>query len=116
MLIVVMMGKWSDDSACLIVHDVRLYSVLDTVEIYGEDVCCSVVFGTMDAVFVFSVVWTGLLVKSAMCCPLWLSVYECQRVEFAKVVMVEGMPVVVNVILYLMSLPPALCTHGGEVM
>ena len=33
MLIVVIMGKWSDDSACSVVHDVRLYSVLDTVVI-----------------------------------------------------------------------------------
>ena len=31
MLIVVMMGRWSDDSACSVVHDVRLYSGLDTV-------------------------------------------------------------------------------------
>ena len=43
MLIVVMMGKWSDNSAFWGVHDVRLYSVLDTVVISGEDVfvvCC----------------------------------------------------------------------------
>ena len=52
MFIVVMMGKWSDDSACCVVHDVRLYSVLDTVVIYGEDVCCSVVFGTLVGVSV----------------------------------------------------------------
>ena len=52
MLIVVMMGKWSDDNACRVVHDVRLYSVLDTVVISGEDVCCSVVFGTLLGVFV----------------------------------------------------------------
>ena len=31
MLIVVMMGKWSDNSVCWVVHNVRLYSVLDTV-------------------------------------------------------------------------------------
>ena len=43
MLIVVMMGRWSDDSAYWVFHDVRLYSVLDTVVISGEDVCCSVV-------------------------------------------------------------------------
>ena len=47
MLIVVMMDKWSDDIACLVVHDVRLYSVLDTVVISGADICCSVVFGTL---------------------------------------------------------------------
>ena len=33
MFIVVMMGRWSDDSACSVVHDVRLYSVLDIVVI-----------------------------------------------------------------------------------
>ena len=45
MLIVVMMGKWSNDSVCWVVHIARLYSVLDTLVITGEDVCCSVVFG-----------------------------------------------------------------------
>ena len=40
MLIVVMMGKWSDDSACCVVHNVRVYSVLllNTVVISGHDV------------------------------------------------------------------------------
>ena len=47
-------GKWSNDSACCVVHDVRLYSVLDTVVMSGDDVCCSVVFGTLVGVFVFS--------------------------------------------------------------
>ena len=28
-----MMSKWSDDSACLVVHDVLLYSVLHTVAV-----------------------------------------------------------------------------------
>ena len=44
----------------------------------GDDVCCSVVFGTLVRVFVFSVMW---LMTSAISCPLWSSVYECQRVE-----------------------------------
>ena len=35
MLTEMMMGKWSDDSACLVVDDVRLYSVLDNVVISG---------------------------------------------------------------------------------
>ena len=47
-----MMSKWSDDSACWVVHNVRLYSVLDTVVISGEDVCCSVMFGTLVVVLV----------------------------------------------------------------
>ena len=43
MLIVVMMGKWSDDNACSVVHNVRLCTVLDIAVISGEDVCCRVV-------------------------------------------------------------------------
>ena len=70
MLIVVMMGKWSDDSACGVVHDVRLYSVLDTVVISGDDVCCSVVFDPLLGVFVFSVMLSELLMSSAISCPL----------------------------------------------
>ena len=83
MLIVVLMGKWSDDSACWVGHDVRLYSVLDTVVISGEDVCCSVVFDTLVGVFVFSVMWSELLMASAISCPLWTSVCECHKVECA---------------------------------
>ena len=38
-----------------------MYSVLDTVVISGEDVCCSVVFDTLVGVFVFSFMWSELL-------------------------------------------------------
>ena len=51
--------------------------------ISGDDICCSVVFGTLIDVFVFSVMWSELLMTSAISCPLWSSVYECQRVECA---------------------------------
>ena len=54
--------------------------MLDTVVMSGDDVCCSVVFGTLVGVFVFSVMWSELLMTSAISCPLWSSVYECQRV------------------------------------
>ena len=57
--------------------------MLDTVVISGEDVCCSVVFGTLVGVFVFSVIWSELLMISAISCPLWPSVYECHKVECA---------------------------------
>ena len=57
--------------------------MLDTVVIFGEDVCCSVVFGTLVGVSVFSVIWSELLMTSAISCHLWSSVYECQRVECA---------------------------------
>ena len=57
--------------------------MLDTVIISGEDVCCSVGFGTLVGVFVFSVMWSELLMTSAISCPLWSSVYECHKVECA---------------------------------
>ena len=49
--------------------------MLDTVVISGEDVCCSVVFDTLVGVFVFSGTWSELLMTSAICCLLRLSVY-----------------------------------------
>ena len=55
--------------------------MLDTVVIYGDDVCYSVMFGTL--VGVFSVMWPELLMTFAISCPLWSSVYECQRMECA---------------------------------
>ena len=57
--------------------------MLDTVAISGDDVCCSVVLGTLVGVFVFSVIWSELLMTSAISCPLWSSVYVYQRVECA---------------------------------
>ena len=57
--------------------------MLNTVVISGDDVCCSVVLGTLVGVFVLSVMWSELLMTSAISCPLWSSVYECQRVECA---------------------------------
>ena len=57
--------------------------MLDTLVISGEAVCCSVVFVTLVGVFVFSVMWSELLMTSAISCSLWSSVYESQRVECA---------------------------------
>ena len=45
--------------------------MLDTVVISGEDVWSSVVFGTVVGVFVFSVMWSELLMTSAISCPMW---------------------------------------------
>ena len=66
-------------------HDIRLYSVLDTVLISGDDVCCSVVFGTLVGVFVFSVMWSELLMTSAISCPLWSSDLETNVKSRGKV-------------------------------
>ena len=49
--------------------------------ISGEYVCCSMVFGTLVGVFVFSVIWSALLMTPAISCPRWSSVYECHKVE-----------------------------------
>ena len=55
--------------------------MLDTVVMSGDDVCCSMVFGTVVGVFVFCVMWSELLMTSAISCPLWSSVYECQTTQ-----------------------------------
>ena len=57
--------------------------MLDTVVLSGDNVCCSVVCGTLVGVFLFRVMWSELLMTSAIGCALWPSVYECQRVECA---------------------------------
>ena len=50
--------------------------------ISDEDDCCGVVFGTLVGVSVFSVS-VFCVMKSAISCPLWSSVYEYQRVMCA---------------------------------
>ena len=55
--------------------------MLDTVVISGDDVCCSVVF--WHSGWCVCVMWPELLMTSAISCPLWSSVDECQRVECA---------------------------------
>ena len=47
--------------------------MLDTVLMSGDEVCCIVVFGTLVGVFVYSVIWSELLMTSAFSCPLWSS-------------------------------------------
>ena len=63
---------------CLVVQ-----CVLDNVGISGDYIFCSVVFGTLVGVFVFTVMWSELLITSVISFPLWSSVYECPRVECA---------------------------------
>ena len=57
--------------------------MLDTVVISGEDVCCSVVFGTLVLCVCVSVMWSELPMTSVISCPLWSSLYECDKVECA---------------------------------
>ena len=88
--------------------------MLDTAVISGEDICCSVVFGTLVGVSVFSVMWSELLKTSDINCPLWSSVYECQRVEcvFTSLVNTECGMFVMCCTHCCMS----VSTHGGEVL
>ena len=46
--------------------------------ISGDEVCWNAVFGTLVGVSVFSDMWSELLMTSAISCPRWSSVYECQ--------------------------------------
>ena len=46
--------------------------MLDPVVISGDDVCCSVVLGTL-----VGVMWSELLMRTAISCPMWSSVYAC---------------------------------------
>ena len=85
--------------------------MLDTVVVSGYDVYCSVVFGTLVGVFVFSVMWSELLMISTISCPLWSSVYECQRVkcEFICPVRTECSMFVMYCMQYCMSVSAVLC-------
>ena len=56
--------------------------VVQCVRHRGDDVCCSV-FVTLVGVCVFCVMWSELLLTSAISCTLLSSVYECQIVECA---------------------------------
>ena len=63
-LIVVIMGRWSEFSACIVCQVVRLYSVVEIVVMYGEVACYSVVCGTLVDVSVFSMMFSELLIMS----------------------------------------------------
>ena len=54
-------------------------SLIDTVVISGDDVCCSVKFGALVGLLVFIVMWFELLMTSAICCPLWGHQYTSAR-------------------------------------
>ena len=54
-LIVVIMGRWSEFSACIVCQVVRLYSVVEIVVMSGEVACCSIVCGTLVCVAVLYV-------------------------------------------------------------
>ena len=41
------------------------------------------VYGTLVGVFVFSIIWSELLMTSDMSCPLWSSMCEYHRLECA---------------------------------
>ena len=55
--------------------------MLDTVVISGDNACCSVVFGTLVGVFVFSGMWSELQMTSTISCGhQWYMVISVRRV------------------------------------
>ena len=64
MLIVEVMRRWSEFSECIVCQVVRLYKVVEIVVMSGEVVCCSVVFGTLVGVSMFSIMCSELLIMS----------------------------------------------------
>ena len=48
----------------------QLCPVVQCVRHRGDDVSCSVVLDTLVGVFVFTVMWSELLITSAISCPL----------------------------------------------
>ena len=79
----VIMGRWSEFSACIVCQAVRLHSTVEIVVMSGEVACCSVVCGTLVGVSVFSMMCSELLIMSEISCPLWSLVCEYQSVECA---------------------------------
>ena len=55
----------------------------DTVVISREEVCCSVVFGTLVGVSMFGAILSELMMTSAISYPLWSSEHECQKMKCA---------------------------------
>ena len=64
MLIVVIMGRGSEFSACIVCQVVRLYSVVEIVVMSGKVACCSIVCGTLVGVSVFRRMCSDLLIMS----------------------------------------------------
>ena len=109
-LIVVIMGRWSEFSVCIVCHVVRLNSVLQIVVMSGKVACCSVVCVTLVGVSVFSVMCSELLIMSDISCPLWSSVCEYQSVEcaFTSPVSIESGMLVTCRMQYAMSVSTVL--------
>ena len=63
-LIVVIKGRSSEFSACIVCKVVQLYSVVEIVVMSGEVACCNVVCGTLVGVSVFSIMCSELLIMS----------------------------------------------------
>ena len=65
-LIVAIMGRRSEFSACIVCQVVRLYSVVEIVVMSGKVAGCNLVCGTLVGVSVFSVMCSELLTMSGI--------------------------------------------------
>ena len=109
-LIVVIMGRWSKFSACIVCQVPQLYSVVEIVVTSCEVACCSVVCGTLVGVSVFSVMCSELVIMLEIRLPLWSSVCEYQSVEcaFTSPVSIESGMLVTCGMQYAMSVTTVL--------
>ena len=84
-LIVVIMGRWSVFSVCIVCHVVRPYSVVEIVVMSGEVACCSVVCDTLVGVSVFSMMCSELLLLYAFFNHprLLIQVARVQKAQFS---------------------------------
>ena len=69
-VMVVMMGRWSDLRACLVVHVVLQNSDAEIVVMSGDDGCCNAVLGSLVGVLVLSVMWSEFAMISEIRSPL----------------------------------------------
>ena len=81
--IVIIIGKWSDDSEVCVVHVVFMFMLLDMDVISGEVFGWFRAIGCLVCVLVLSIVWSEFKNMLAIVFPLWSSIYECHRVECA---------------------------------
>lgn len=82
-LIAILIGRWSEESLCSVVQVVCLCRVLWIMVMSGDVFCCSLVFGVLVGVLVFSVIWVEFVIMFSRSSPLWSLVGEYHRSEWA---------------------------------
>lgn len=83
-LMVIMIGKWSDDSWVFVSHEVLFARDEDMVVMSGDVACCSGFGGSRVGRPWLRMMWSDCWIVSAMISPLWsVRVDESHRCECA---------------------------------